>query len=321
MKKVAVLTSGGDAPGMNAAILGVVKYGQAHDIEVYGINYGYKGLLNNEVKKLNLGDVEDTIHRGGTFLHTARSEYFQTKKGQEEAKSILDKYEIESLIIIGGNGSLEGAKKLSNLGMPTVVVPATIDNDIAGTDYAIGFDTAVNTVTQLIDSIKEAISSIGRTIIIEVMGRDAGYIALWAGICTEAESIIIPEDDLNLEKVIQRIEQNQARGKKHNIIVVAEGAYSGEDLKRKLESRTDLEIRTLVLGYLQRGGAPTAYDRMIAGQMGVKALELVENNFYNYMVTVKNGKISEIQYADIDRNEVANDLFNGNESISVLRNE
>lgn len=321
MKTVAVLTSGGDAPGMNAAILGIVKYGQAHDIEVYGITYGYEGLLNNELKKLSLEDVEDTIHRGGTFLHTARNEYFQTKKGQEEAKSILDKYEIENLIIIGGNGSFAGAQKLSNLGMPTVFIPATIDNDMAGTDYAIGFDTAVNTVTKLIDSIKEAVSSIGRTIIIEVMGRDAGYIALWAGICTEAESIIIPEDNLNLEQVILQIEQNQARGKKHNIIVVAEGACNGEELKRKIENRLDIEIRTLVLGYLQRGGAPTAYDRMIAGQMGVKAIELVENNLKNYMVAVKNGRISEIKYADVVGNEAANDIFTGNTTIRVLRNQ
>ncbi|WP_152655817.1 6-phosphofructokinase [Oceanobacillus sp. CFH 90083] len=301
MKKVAVLTSGGDAPGMNAAISSIVKHGSAYGMEIYGVSHGYEGLINHEISRLRPEDTEDTIHCGGTFLRSARSEYFKTAEGQKQAIAVLKEHGMEGVIVIGGNGSLEGAMKLSSQGIPAIVIPATIDNDVNGTEYAIGFDTAVNTVVESIDKVKETAASIERTVIVEVMGRDAGDIALWAGIGTDAESIITPEADFDINQVISRIEQNQKRGRMHNIIVLAEGAYSGEELKQKLQETIDLEIRVLVLGYLQRGGAPSAYDRILAHEMGKKALDLFRRRHTGVMVAVKNGKITEhafVQAAD-----------------------
>lgn len=296
MKRIAVLTSGGDAPGMNAALFAVVKYGTAHGIQVFGVGQGYAGLINGEFTELTVENTEDIIHRSGTILRSARSEQFRTVEGQRKAAGMLKKQEIDGIVVIGGNGSFQGAMKLAELDIPVVGIPATIDNDISGTDYTIGFDTAVNTVIESIDKIKETAYSIDRTIIIEVMGRDSGDIALWSGICTGAESIIIPEADYDIDKIVQGVNHARKRGKEHFIFVVAEGVCSGEAFKKQLAEKIDLEMRVLVLGYLQRGGSPSAYDRMTASKMGTHAVDLLLHHKQGMMVSLRNGKITELPF-------------------------
>ncbi|MEC1720642.1 6-phosphofructokinase [Schinkia azotoformans] len=284
MEKIAVLTSGGDAPGMNAAIRAVVRRGIYCGLEVYGVRHGYEGLINGDFQKMDLGSVGDIIHRGGTILRSARSELFKTVEGQHLALKSLNKVDIEGLIVIGGDGSFKGAGKLVEQGFPTIGIPGTIDNDIAGTEYSIGFDTAVNTVMEAIDKIRDTAYSHERICIIEVMGREAGDIALWSGLCSGAESIIIPEAPQNVEDIIIRIQQGQKRGKMHSIIVVAEGVCSGEDLKTIIKEKFNLETRVIVLGHLQRGGSPTAYDRMMASRMGAKAVDMLVDGEKGVMV-------------------------------------
>ena len=291
MKRIGVLTSGGDSPGMNAAIRAVVRTGIYHRCDVYGIFYGYAGLIEGNMKKMELGSVGDIIHRGGTILYTARCEAFKTEEGQRLALEQLRKHEIDGLIVIGGDGSFRGAYELAKKGFPTIGVPATIDNDIAGTDFTIGFDTALNTVIEAIDKIRDTATSHERTYVIEVMGRSAGDLALWSGLAGGAESSIIPEVDYPFEKVINRLLRGLERGKKHSIIIVAEGAGSGFDVAKKIEAATDLETRVTVLGHIQRGGSPTGADRVLASRLGAKATELLLNGETGVAVGIERNEI------------------------------
>ncbi|TMW71704.1 6-phosphofructokinase [Alteribacter natronophilus] len=293
MKRIGVLTSGGDAPGMNAAIRAVVRKAIYHDIEVYGIYQGYQGLISGHIEKLELGSVGDIIHRGGTMLQSARCEEFKTLEGQKKGIEQLNKFGIEGLVVIGGDGSFMGAQKLTEHGFPTIGVPGTIDNDISGTDYTIGFDTALNTVINAIDKIRDTATSHERTYVVEVMGRDAGDLALWSGLADGAETILVPEVDYNMEDVVNRLKRGAERGKKHSIIIVAEGVGSGVDIGRDIEEKTSFETRVTVLGHIQRGGSPTASDRVLASRLGAKAVELLLSGEEGKMVGIeKNALVS-----------------------------
>ncbi|TXC90196.1 6-phosphofructokinase [Metabacillus litoralis] len=275
MKKIGVLTSGGDSPGMNAAVRAVVRKAIYHNVEIYGIYHGYSGLINGQIEKLELGSVGDIIHRGGTKLYTARCPEFKTVEGRMKGIEQLKKHGIEGLVVIGGDGSYMGAKKLTEHGFPCVGVPGTIDNDIPGTDFTIGFDTALNTVIDAIDKIRDTATSHERTYVIEVMGRHAGDIALWSGLAGGAETILIPEAEYDMDSIITRLKRGHERGKKHSIIVVAEGVGSGVDIAKQVEEATTFETRVSVLGHVQRGGSPTAFDRVLASRLGAFAVELL----------------------------------------------
>ncbi|WP_092038892.1 6-phosphofructokinase [Planifilum fulgidum] len=298
MKRIAVLTSGGDAPGMNAAIRAVVRKGVYHGLEVMGVYRGYHGLIRGDLKPLSLGSVGDIIHRGGTMLYTARSEEFKTEEGQEKAVKTLREHGVEGLVVIGGDGSFRGAMKLTERGIPTVGVPGTIDNDIPGTDFTIGFDTAINTVIQAIDKIRDTATSHERTYVVEVMGRDAGDIALWAGLADGAESILIPEAPYDLDEVVERLKRGNKRGKKHSIILVAEGVASGVEVGEEIRRRTGWETRVTVLGHIQRGGSPTAFDRVLASRMGAAAVDLILEGKSNQMVAIRNNQICGIPFEE-----------------------
>ncbi|MBD1372779.1 6-phosphofructokinase [Hazenella sp. IB182357] len=296
MKKIAVLTSGGDAPGMNAAIRAVVRSGIYYGLDVYGIFRGYSGLIQGEMKKLTLGSVGDIIHRGGTILYTARCEEFRTEAGRLKAVEKLKQAGIEGLIVIGGDGSFRGAQKLTQLGIPTIGVPGTIDNDIPSTDFTIGFDTAVNTVIRCIDQIRDTASSHERTYVVEVMGRDAGDIALWSGLGDGAESILIPEAHYHIDEIIHRLRRGYERDKKHSIIVVAEGVGSGVKIGEQIKESTGWETRVTVLGHIQRGGSPTAFDRILASRMGAKAVDLLRSGQKDQMIAIRNQDVMGIDF-------------------------
>lgn len=278
MKRIGVLTSGGDAPGMNAAVRAVVRKAIFHNLEVYGIYGGYAGLISGNIKKLELGSVGDIIHRGGTVLYSARCEEFKTKEGQQKGIEQLKAHGIDGLVVIGGDGSYRGAKALTEQGYPCVGVPGTIDNDIPGTELTIGFDTALNTVIDAIDKIRDTATSHERTFVIEVMGRDAGDIALWSGLAGGAETILIPEEGYDMDEIVARLNKGSERGKKHSIIVVAEGVTSGVEFGKELKAVTNADVRVSVLGHVQRGGSPTAADRVLASRLGAQAVELLINN-------------------------------------------
>ncbi|MBH8585379.1 MULTISPECIES: 6-phosphofructokinase [Thermoactinomyces] len=296
MKRIAVLTSGGDAPGMNAAIRAVVRSGHYHGLEVYGVIRGYSGLINGDIRPLSLRSVGDIIHRGGTILYSARCKEFQTEEGRKKAVEQLRKHEIDGLVVIGGDGSFRGAQKLTALGFPAVGVPGTIDNDIPGTDFTIGFDTAVNTVIDCIDKIRDTATSHERTYVIEVMGRNAGDIALWSGLADGAESILIPESPYDLDDVVNRLKQAAESGKKHSIIIVAEGVGSGVEFAEKIKEKLSVETRVTVLGHVQRGGSPTAFDRVLASRMGAKAVDLLRAGEKDKMVAIQNNKLVGIDF-------------------------
>ncbi|MGJ9457185.1 6-phosphofructokinase [Oceanobacillus sp. CF4.6] len=275
MNKIGVLTSGGDSPGMNAAIRAVVRKAIFHEMEVYGIKNGFQGLMEGNIEKMGLGSVGDIIQRGGTILFSARSEEFKTEAGQQRAIEQLKKFGIDGLIVIGGDGSFRGAQKLTDKGFPCIGVPGTIDNDISGTDFTIGFDTSLNTIIQAVDKIRDTATSHERTYIIEVMGRNAGDLALWAGLAGGAESILIPEKKEDFSEIVDRLKRGHDRGKKHSIIILAEGVGSGFDYGDRIEKETNLETRVTVLGYIQRGGSPSATDRVLASRLGARAVELL----------------------------------------------
>lgn len=291
MKRIAVLTSGGDSPGMNAAIRAVVRKGHHHGLEVMGVHRGYAGLIQGDFQPMDLGSVGDIIHRGGTVLHTARSEAFKTPEGRAGAVKSLKKHGVGGLVVIGGDGSLKGARQLAEKGFPTVGVPGTIDNDIPGTDFTIGFDTAINTVIEGIDRIRDTATSHERTYVVEVMGRNAGDIAVWAGLADGAESILIPEADHNLDEIVERLERGNRRGKRHSIIIVAEGVGSGIEIGRQIKEKTGWETRVTVLGHIQRGGSPTAADRVLASRMGAKAVDLLLEGIRDHMVVIQGNRI------------------------------
>ena len=274
IKTIGVLTSGGDAPGMNAAIRAVVRTAIAKGLKVKGILKGYNGLLNEEIIDMDALSVADIIHRGGTILYTARCLEFITPEGQQKAADICKKHGIDGLIVIGGDGSFRGAQKLAALGINTIGVPGTIDLDIACTDYTIGFDTAINTAMEAIDKIRDTSTSHERCSIIEVMGRNAGYIALWCGIANGAEDILLPERYNNDEQtLINSIINNRKKGKRHHIIINAEGIGHSTSMARRIEAATGIETRATILGHMQRGGSPTCKDRMYASIMGAYAVD------------------------------------------------
>lgn len=299
MKRIAVLTSGGDAPGMNAAIRAVVRGALYHKLEVYGIERGYEGLINGEIKELNVSSVSDILQRGGTWLKTARSKRFMTPEGFRRAIDMLQNFEIEGLVVIGGDGSFRGGLELTKAGITVVGLPGTIDNDLAYTDFTIGFDTSVNTVLSALGNIRDTSSSHERSTVIEVMGRHCGDIALYAGVTGGAESILIPEEPVDMNKICRTLIQGKNRGKMHSIILRAEGVeMSTQELAKTIEERTGMETKVVVLGYIQRGGSPTARDRMLATRMGYKAVELLlEEGMTSKAVGVKG---DEIIYYDLE---------------------
>ena len=302
VKTIGVLTSGGDAPGMNAAIRAVVRTAINKGMKVKGIMRGYAGLLQEEIVDMDGTSVADTIGRGGTILYTARCPEFMTEEGQKRGAEICRKHNIDGLVVIGGDGSYRGAGKLSALGLNTVGLPGTIDLDIACTDYTIGFDTAINTAMEAIDKVRDTSTSHERCSIIEVMGRHAGYIALWCGIANGAEDILLPERyDGNEQMLINRIIDNRKRGKRHHIIINAEGIGHSASMAKRIEAATGIETRATILGYMQRGGAPTCKDRVYASIMGAKAVELLEKGKTNRVVAYKHG-----EFLDFDIQEALN---------------
>lgn len=316
MKRIGVLTSGGDSPGMNAAIRAVVRKAIYHDIEVYGIYHGYTGLINGEIKKMEIGSVADIIHRGGTMLYSARCPEFKTVEGQLKGVENLKKHGIEGLVVIGGDGSYRGAQKLTGHGFPTIGIPGTIDNDIPGTDFTIGFDTALNTVIQAIDKIRDTATSHERTYVIEVMGRDAGDIALWSGLADGAESILIPEEKYEMSDILARLKRGHERGKRHSIIVVAEGVGSGVEIGKEIQEAMNMETRVTVLGHVQRGGSPTATDRVLASRLGARAVELLLEGAADRTVGIQNNQI-----IDLDINEALSMPHTVNQKMVQLARE
>ncbi|MCT4619359.1 MAG: 6-phosphofructokinase [Marinisporobacter sp.] len=292
MKTIGVLTSGGDAPGMNAAIRAVVRAGIYNNLKVMGIEQGYNGLINGNIKEMNLSSVADIIHRGGTVLKTARCEEFKTEEGRKKALNVLKVFGIEGLVVIGGDGSFTGAQKLSEAGIKTIGIPGTIDNDLAYTDYTIGFDTAVNTVVDAITKIRDTSTSHGRANIVEVMGRHCGDIALYSGLAGGAESVIVPEEEFSMDDVCRKLIQGRSRGKLHSIIMLAEGiATNAFELGKEIEDVTGIETKVTVLGHIQRGGSPSSFDRILASKMGAKAVNLLMNDESGRVVGMKENKI------------------------------
>ncbi|KAB3532888.1 6-phosphofructokinase [Alkaliphilus serpentinus] len=301
MKTIGVLTSGGDSPGMNAAIRAVVRSSIYHGCKVIGVKQGYHGLINGFMDEMNLSSVADIIHRGGTILQTARSEAFMTEEGRKKALYALQIFGIDGLVVIGGDGSFKGAQKLTELGIPTMGVPGTIDNDLRYTEYTIGFDTAVNTVLDAIGRIRDTSASHGRANIIEVMGRHCGDIALYAGLAGGAESIIVPEIQFDIDNVCSKLIKGRNRGKLHSIILLAEGVGGALDIGKEIEEKTGMETRVTILGHIQRGGSPTSFDRIIASKMGARAVELLLEGKKNRALGIKG-----LETIDVDFEEAFN---------------
>lgn len=299
IETIGVLTSGGDAPGMNAAIRAVVRRGLSSGLKVKGIYKGYDGLLNEEIVDMAAKDVSDTIERGGTILLTARCAEFRTEEGQRRGAEVCRKHGIDGLVVIGGDGSFAGAQKLANLGINTIGIPGTIDLDIACTEYTIGFDTAVNTAMEAIDKVRDTSTSHERCSIIEVMGRNAGYIALWCGIANGAERILLPEEHgYDEAAIVDDIQECRKRGKKNYIIINAEGIGGSIEMAERIEEATGMETRATIIGHMQRGGSPTCKDRVYASIMGAMAVNLLIEGKSNRVVGYKHG-----QYVDFDINE------------------
>ncbi len=291
MKTIGVLTSGGDAPGMNAAVRAVVRTAISMGMTVKGIRRGYNGLIEGDIIDLDVRSVSDIIHRGGTMLYTARSPRFKTEEGMQEAIDNCKKFGIEGIVVIGGDGSYRGARDLSERGIPCVGIPGTIDNDISSTEYTIGFDTAMNTAMEMVDKIRDTAQSHDRCSVVEVMGRRAGYIALHTGIAVGATAVLVPEVPANVSDVIAKIRESQKTGKKHFIIVVAEGVGGVEKIAEQIQAETGIESRATVLGHVQRGGSPTVRDRVCATQMGFAAVELLEKGIGNRVIGMQEGRI------------------------------
>lgn len=292
MKSIAVLTSGGDAPGMNPAVRAVVRTACQRGIKVYGVDRGYTGLIKGDIHEMNLRSVSDIITRGGTILYSARCPEFKTEEGLQKAVATCKKFGIDGMVIIGGDGSFRGARDLSLRGIPCIGLPGTIDNDISCTDYTIGYDTCLNTIVQMVDRIRDTSESHDRCTVVEVMGRGAGYLALEAGIAVGATSIIVPEVEYDIERdVIARIREFQKTGKKHFVVIVAEGIGGTAEIAKKIEAETGVESRATILGHVQRGGSPTARDRIMASQMGSRAVDLLTQGIGNRVVGIKDNKI------------------------------
>ena len=295
MKRIAILTSGGDAPGMNAAIRAIVRTGIYFGMEVYGIERGYAGLINDEVVPMNMRSVSDIVQRGGTKLRTARCLEMLTKEGQQKAVKTLKNRGIEGLVVIGGDGSFRGAKVLSEeYGIPTIGIPGTIDNDLAYTDYTLGFDTAVNTCLDIINKLRDTMTSHERISVVEVMGRHCGDIALYAGIGSGAEIIVVPEVPYDMDDIIMRINRSRANEKHSNIIVIAEGVMSADAFAKQLQEVTTYSVRPTNIGHVQRGGSPSMQDRMLAAQFGNKAVRLLKDGIGNRVIGIRDNKIIDM---------------------------
>ena len=291
MNTIGVLTSGGDAPGMNAAVRSIVRSAEAMGIKVKGVMRGYNGLIENHFVDLDIRSVSDIIQRGGTVLYTARCPKFKTEEGIQEAIKNCKANGIEGLIVIGGDGSFRGARDLSLRGIPCIGIPGTIDNDIAATDYTIGFDTAMNTVVEMVDKLRDTACSHDRCSVVEVMGHGAGDLALQCGLAVGATSVIVPEKAYDPEAVIAKIRETQKRGRNHFIIVVSEGLCDVRELAKQIEESTGIESRATILGHIQRGGSPTLRDRVVASKMGYAAVELLKNGIGNRVIALKNCEI------------------------------
>ena len=292
MKSIAVLTSGGDSPGMNAAVRAVVRTACQRGIKVYGVDRGYTGLIKGDVHEMNLRSVSDIITRGGTILYSARCPEFKTEEGIQKAVDTCKRVGIDGMVIIGGDGSFRGARDLSLRGIPCIGLPGTIDNDISCTDYTIGYDTCLNTIVQMVDRIRDTSESHDRCTVVEVMGRGAGYLALESGIAVGATSILVPEVEYDIERdIIARIREFQKTGKRHFIVIVAEGVGGTAEIAKKIEAESGVGSRAPLLGNVQRGGSPTARDRIMASQMGSRAVDLLTQGIGNRVVGIRDNKI------------------------------
>jgi 6-phosphofructokinase 1 len=295
IKTIGVLTSGGDAPGMNAAIRSVVRTGIYHGFKVMGIRKGYNGLIKGDITEMNKRSVGDIIQRGGTILQTVRSPEFRTEEGMNKAISMAEVFGIDAVVAIGGDGTYRGALDISKKGLKVIGIPGTIDNDISCTDYTIGYDTALNTVQDALDKIRDTAYSHERCSVLEVMGRNAGYIAINVGIAGGAEAVLLPEKKFDLNKdIIKPIMDGKNTGKKNYTVIVAEGVGGAMEIAKEIEEKTGVEARATVLGYIQRGGSPTVYDRVIASRMGAKAIELLKENKYNRVVSLRCNELVDI---------------------------
>ena len=297
MKTIAILTSGGDAPGMNAVIRSVVRTAIYNDLKVLAIKEGYNGLIKGDIETMTLSSVADIIHRGGTIFRTARSDEFMTEEGINQALEVIKKFKIDAIVVLGGDGTLRGARELARRGIKVIGVPCTIDNDLGYTDYTIGFLTAVETAVSAISKLRDTSESHGRAIVLQVMGRNCGDIALYSGIAGGAESIVIPEVKLDTDAIIKKIQNGRKRGKKHHIIVAAEGALDAYELARIIEEKGAIETRVTVLGYVQRGGVPTVQDRILASDFGYEAVNLLLSGKSGLALGYRSGKIIDV---DID---------------------
>ena len=318
IKTIGVLTSGGDAPGMNAAVRAVVRTGLHKGFRMIGIQRGYNGLLNGECFEMNLRSVSNIISAGGTILYTARCLEFKTKEGQDKGAAKCRELGIDALVVIGGDGSYRGARELAHRGIPMIGLPGTIDNDIACTDYTIGYDTAMNTALEMIDKLRDTTQSHDRCSVVEVMGHHAGYIALNVGIATGAVAVLLPEIPFDFERdILERMRQTQVTGKKHFIIIVSEGVIDANELANQIQAATGVDSRATVLGHIQRGGSPTVRDRVNASLMGYHAIDLLDKGIYNRVVAVSGDKIVDYDvnvalsmHKTIDRDmiEIANTI-------------
>lgn len=298
-KAIAILTSGGDAPGMNAAVRAVARTALSQGMRVIGVHRGYNGLLNGDVFEMNLRSVSDIIHRGGTILYTARSEEYNTPEGVQKAAQSCRDLGVSGVVVIGGDGSFRGARDLTGQGIPCIGIPGTIDNDIACSEYTIGFDTAMNTAMEMVDRIRDTAQSHDRCSVVEVMGRRCGDIALQTGIAVGATSILVPEIPYDIDKdVIERMKFTQSSGKKHFIVVVAEGVGGVEKIAKYIEEKTGIESRATILGHVQRGGSPTLRDRVVASEMGNRAVELLSKGIGNRVVAMNNGRIVDFDITE-----------------------
>jgi len=319
VRTIGLLTSGGDAPGMNAAIRSVVRTSIFNKLKVMGIRHGYNGLLNGEVMEMDVSSVADIIHRGGTMLRTARCEEFKTEEGLKKALNIINVFGIDALVVLGGDGSFRGARSLEELGIPVICIPCTIDNDMGYTDYSIGFMTAVETVVDAISKIRDTSTSHGRANIVEVMGRKCGDIALYSGLAGGAESIIVLETGINVDEVCKKIIQGRNRGKLHHIIVLAEGIKNPYEVSDEIKDKTGAEVRVTTLGHIQRGGTPTSFDRIMASRMGHKAVELLLNNKSGRALGMKCNKIIDISLEEALKVEKIfnKDMYNIAKTLSI----
>ena len=294
MKRIGLLTSGGDAPGMNAAIRAVVRSGIYYGMEVFGIERGYAGLIEDNIIPMEMRSVSNIVQCGGTRLRTARCMEMMTEEGQKKAVKTLEKYGIEGLVVIGGDGSFRGAKALSEYGVPTIGIPGTIDNDLEYTDYTLGFDTAVNTCLDIINKLRDTMTSHERVSVVEVMGRHCGDIALYSGIASGAEIIVVPEIAFDMNEIVARINRSRANGKHSNIIVVAEGVMGADAFAKQLQEVTAHSVRPTCIGHVQRGGSPSMADRMLAAQFGNKAIRLLNEGIGNRVVGIRDNKIIDM---------------------------